>query len=58
MASYSFNIKNAVALLRTLNEAVDDYLADRLSSRKAIECAMISWYLAEWIYTQNRHLER
>ena len=52
MASYSFSIQNAVDLLRALNAAVDDYLADPLSSRKALECAMFSWHLVDWIWKE------
>jgi hypothetical protein len=52
MVSYSFSIQNAVDLLRALNAAVDDYLTDPLSSRKAVICAMFSWHLVDWVHQE------
>jgi len=52
MVSFSFNIQNAIDLLRALNVAIDDYLTDPLSSGKAVICAIFSWHLVDWVYQE------
>lgn len=34
-----------------------DYLADGLSSRKAVTSAMLCWHVADWVYAESQQLQ-
>lgn len=48
MSNYSFNIKTSKDLYRKLFEDYEIFLADCISSSKALNCAMTAWHLCEW----------
>lgn len=55
-ASHPVNIAgltNAVELFHMLGEAIDDYLSDVLSTRKAVMCAMFAWHLTDWVQAEH-----
>ncbi len=50
MNNLSFDIRNSKDFLGKLIADFDDYLKSDNSSRIALNCAMTSWHLTEWIY--------
>lgn len=50
MNNLTFEIKNSKDFLDKLKKDFKDYLGSDNSSRLAINCAMTSWHLTEWIY--------
>lgn len=54
-AANSFEIHTAREYLDGLvRPALDDFLTDTLSSRKAIACAIFTWHLRDWVWVQNK----
>ena len=50
MNKLSFDIRNSEDFFRKLNEDYKDYKNNPNSARLALNCAMTSWHLSEWIY--------
>jgi hypothetical protein len=50
MNNLTFEIKNSKDFLDKLKKDFKDYLDSNNYSRMAINCAMTSWHLTEWIY--------
>ena len=54
-ATKSFEIRTARQYLdELLRPAYTEFLSDRLSSRKAIVCAIFAWHLRDWIWAQHK----
>ena len=54
-AEKSFEIRTAHDYLTELVHAsYKEYVADQLSSRKAIGCAIFAWHLNEWVWAQHK----
>jgi hypothetical protein len=50
MNNLSFNIRTSKEFLAKLREDYDELLVNKLSSRIALNCAMTSWHLSDWIF--------
>ena len=48
MGDFSFEIKTTNDLFNILLEDYKEYLENRISSRHALHCAIISWHIYEW----------
>ncbi len=54
-AAKSFEIRTARQYLdELLRPAYAEFREDRLSSRKAITCAIFAWHLRDWVWAQNK----
>src|SRR4051794_15879994 len=54
-AQKSFEIRTCRDFLdELLRPAVDDFLQDRHSSRKAIVCVLFGWHLHDWVWAQHK----
>lgn len=58
MDELSFDIKNSLDFYNKLLEDYEDFLNNKTSSRIAINCAMTSWHLADWIYNEFNEVLR
>ncbi len=58
MNNLSFEITTSEAFFKGLLDDYNDFLRDKISSRKALTCAIKSWHLAEWIYYENEDLQK
>lgn len=54
MNKYSFDIKNSKDFFRKLEEHYKEFSTNEVSSRIALNCAMTSWHLSEWIYNEYK----
>lgn len=52
MSNVSFDIKDSTDLYNMLLQDYDEFKRNKISSRFAIHCAIISWHLADWIYKE------
>lgn len=50
MSDLSFGIKSSKDFFQKLQDDYSDFCKDKTSSRIALNCAMTSWHLTEWIY--------
>jgi hypothetical protein len=54
-AEKSFEIRTAHDYLKELLHAsYKEYMADQLSSRKAIGCVIFAWHLHDWVWAQHK----
>lgn len=55
--SYIFEIKTSKDLYNNLQEEYEDLKNDILSSRRAMNCAMMAWHLTDWTFNEymNKH---
>ncbi len=53
MPDHSFDIASAKAFYAQLLAEYEDFKQDRVSSRRAINCALWSWHLCEWLYVDH-----
>lgn len=56
MSDLSFNIKTSKDFFKKLEEDYLEFYSDKTSSRVALNCAMTSWHLTEWIYNEYNSL--
>jgi hypothetical protein len=54
---HSFEIQTAAELFSAMEDQFRDYLADGLSSRKAVMSAMLCWHIADWVYAESAALQ-
>lgn len=54
MNKLSFEINNSLQFYKKLEEDYSDYIKNNLSSRLAINCALTSWHLSDWIYNEYK----
>ncbi len=52
MNPLSFDIKDTESFFKKLLEEYKEFKKDVLSSRIALNCAMTSWHLIEWVYIE------
>lgn len=52
MSKLSFEIKTSIDFFNKLQEDYIEFSNDKTSSRVALNCAMTSWHLTEWIYNE------
>ncbi|MEX1132282.1 MAG: hypothetical protein WEC15_03585 [Flavobacteriales bacterium] len=55
MASHSFAIRTAADLLTKLEADFQIFLADPLSSSKALNCVFSAWHMSDWWYEESSH---
>ena len=55
MASHFFAIRTASDLLAKLEEDFQIFLADPLSSSKALNCVLSAWHMSDWWYEESDH---
>lgn len=53
MPELSFDIKSSKDFYKKLLDDYAEYKKDRVSSGKALNCAMVSWHLSEWIANEE-----
>jgi len=56
MSNLSFDITTARGFFNKLTQDISDFRNDPTSSRLAINCAMTSWHLGEWIFNDLEDL--
>nr|VFJ64683.1 MAG: hypothetical protein BECKFW1821A_GA0114235_11773 [Candidatus Kentron sp. FW] len=54
---YSFELQTAAELFAATEDQFRHYLADGLSSRKAVTSAMLCWHIADWVYAESSTLQ-
>jgi hypothetical protein len=52
MSDLSFDIKTTSDFFKKLTEDYNEFLADKISSRVALNCAMTAWHLTDWAYNE------
>ena len=52
-AQHSFNIRTSEEFFRKLKEEYDEFKANPLSARHAINAAMTAWHLQEWLWADK-----
>jgi hypothetical protein len=50
MNKLTFNIRTVRDFYKKLQEEYEDYYNNNMSSRFALNCAMTSWHMTDWIY--------
>ncbi len=52
MNDLSFEIKTSVNFFKKLLEDYEEFCLNKTSSRIALNCAMTTWHLTEWVYNE------
>ena len=53
MPKMSFNIRSSKDFYKKLLDDYTEYKKDRVSSGRALNCAMVSWHLSEWVANEE-----
>lgn len=56
MNDLSFSIQTSEDFLKKLLEDYEEFKLNPISSRIALNCAITSWHLTEWIFNEYKHL--
>jgi len=52
MSDLTFDIKTTSDFFKKLTEDYNEFLANKTSSRVALNCAMTAWHLTDWAYNE------
>lgn len=52
MSDLSFSIKTSKDFFEKLKDDHQEFCKDKTSSRVALNCALASWHLSEWVYNE------